>query len=130
MDPRIAANEKTERRHGIPTEHKAVERVHAVLRLGGGMRGLTQKLHVEVDHREHERVDLVSVAGVIHERRVHAFERTAVHEVDLAVPALLGGATNDAHAAADTIERVAKSEECADRRRSHEIVTAAMPDPR
>ena len=94
------------------------------------MRGLTQKLHVEVDHREHERVDLVSVAGVIHERRVHAFERTAVHEVDLAVPALLGGATNDAYAAADTIERVAKREECADRRRSHEVVTAAMPDPR
>src|SRR5207247_5853350 len=31
VDPRIAANEKTERRHGIPTEHKAVERVHAVL---------------------------------------------------------------------------------------------------
>ena len=94
------------------------------------MRGLAQKLHVEVDHREHQRVDLVPIPGVVHERSFYTLERTAGHEKDLAVPALLGGAADDADATADAIERVAKREESADRRGSHEVVAAAMADAR
>ena len=130
MDPRVAANEKAERGHGVPSQHETVERVHAVVGLGRGVSGLPQKLHVEVDHGEHERVDLVAIPGVVHERGVDTLERTARHEKHLAIPALLGGAADEAHAAADAIERVAKCQEGADRGGSHEVVTAAMADPR
>src|SRR6184192_1323378 len=130
VDPRVAANEQTKRGHRVPAEHETIERVHTVVRLGGGVRGLPQKLHVEVDHREHQRVDLVPIPGVVHERSFYTLERTAGHEKYLAVPALLGGAADDADATADAIKRVAKREESADRRGSHEVVAAAMADAR
>ena len=99
------------------------------MRLGGRVRGFAQEFHIEVDHGKHERVDLVAVAGVIHKCGVDALECAALHEVDLAIAALLRGATDESHAAADAIERVTDGEEGSDRGRSHQVVPAAMSDP-
>src|SRR5205807_792472 len=106
-----ATDKEPERRHRVPTEHQPVERVHAIVRLGGGVRGFAQEFHIEVDHGKHERVDLVAVAGVIHKCGVDALECAALHEVDLATATLLRGATDESHAAADAIERVTDGEE-------------------
>ena len=130
VDTRVAADQEAERRHRVPAQHETVQRVHTVLRLGGRVRRLPQELDVESDHREHERVDLIPVAGVVHEGGVHPLERSAFQESDLAIAALLRGAADHADAPTHSIKRVAEREEGSDRRRSHEVVPAAVTDPR
>ena len=130
MDPRVAPDQEAQRGHRGPSEHESVECVDAIVRLRRGVSGLSEKLDVEVDHREHERVDLVPVAGVVHERGVDALECATLHELDLAIAALLGGAADDADPTAHAVEHVAEREERADRRRPHEVVAAPVADPR
>jgi hypothetical protein len=128
VEARIAPHGESQRRQRCPTEEYGVERVAALVRLGRGVRRLAGELDVEGDHREHERVDLVAIAGVVHERGVDVREDPRLDERDLAVAALLRGAADDPDASAQLRPDVAQREKGACCRRPHEVVPARVTD--
>ena len=128
VDPRVTPDREPERRQRVPPEEETVQRVHTLVRLGRRVGGLSRELDVEVHHRQHQRVDLVAVAWVIHERGRDVPKDSRLDEVGLAVAPLLGGTAEQTHASANPVERLAEREERADRRRPHEVVAARVSD--
>jgi hypothetical protein len=75
-------------------------------------------------------ISSVAVARVVHQRGVDVREEAGADQLDLAVPALLGRAPDDAHAPAQLGRHVAQREEGEIRGGPHEVVTARVAHAR
>ena len=63
-----------------------------------------------------------------HHRCVHAVERAAFEEEDLAASALLGWCPDDGDREAELVDERCERDRCSDCRRGDDVVTACMTD--
>src|SRR6266850_1719857 len=108
----------------------AVERVDALPRIGGGVRGLAGELEADTHDAEQVLVHDPAVEAVDHHRGVYGLEDAAVDQLHLAAAALFRGRTDDLHAALrQPVPQRSQRRPRADAGGGDDVVAAGVTDP-